>query len=52
MMATDVVVLRIVVREGFTRDLGEALIRDLRTAVAELQTNPPTKSAERASFKH
>jgi glutamate decarboxylase len=50
--ATDVVVLRIVIREGFTRDLGEMLLTDLRAATDDLQADPPLKSATRAGFAH
>ncbi len=50
--ATDVVVLRIVIREGFTRDLGEALVRDLKTATDDLLADPPLHSATRAGFAH
>ncbi len=50
--ATDVVVLRIVVREGFTRDLGEPLLADLKAAVDDLLADPPLKSVERTHFSH
>ena len=50
--ATDVAVLRIVVREGFTMDLAGALINDLRSACEDLQTNPPLKSAQQSGFAH
>jgi glutamate decarboxylase len=50
--ATDVVVLRIVVREGFTRDLGEMLLDGLAKATTALQEDPPLKSATRAGFSH
>lgn len=50
--ATDVAVLRIVVREGMTGDLGKSLIDDLRTAAADLADNPPLRSAERSGFSH
>ncbi len=50
--ATDVAVLRIVVREGFSGDLGRALIEDITKAAADLLANPPRRSAERAGFKH
>ncbi len=50
--ATDVVVLRIVVREGFTRDLGEALLADLKKAADDLLADPPLKSVERTHFSH
>jgi glutamate decarboxylase len=50
--ATDVVVLRIVIREGFTRDLADNLVTDLKAATADLQDDPPMKSATRAGFSH
>ena len=50
--ATDVAVLRIVVREGFTSDLAEALLGHLREACDDLQANPPLQSATRSGFAH
>ena len=50
--ATDVAVLRVVVREGFTSDIGSELIKHLGEAAADLQVNPPLKSAERSGFAH
>ncbi|WP_246051027.1 glutamate decarboxylase [Nocardioides guangzhouensis] len=50
--ATDVAVLRIVVREGFSRDLGDLLLGAITTAVAHLDANPPAKAAPRAGFSH
>jgi glutamate decarboxylase len=50
--ATDVAVLRIVVREGFTLDLASELIKNLREACDDLQTNPPMESAARSGFSH
>ncbi len=50
--ATDVAVLRIVVREGFTLDLAGELIKNLREASDDLQTNPPMESAARTGFSH
>jgi glutamate decarboxylase len=50
--ATDVVVLRIVIREGFTRDLSEMLLDHLAEATAALQEDPPLKSATRTGFAH
>jgi glutamate decarboxylase len=50
--ATDVAVLRIVVREGFTLDLAGELIKNLREACDDLQTNPPVESAARSGFSH
>ena len=49
---TDVAVLRIVVREGFTSDLGEALLSHIREACDDLQANPPLQSATRSGFAH
>jgi glutamate decarboxylase len=39
--AEDVAVLRIVVREGFSRDLADMLLDDVRGAVDHLSKNPP-----------
>jgi len=50
--AEDVVVLRVVIREGFTADLGKSLLADLEKAAADLQANPPLRSAERSGFSH
>lgn len=50
--AEDVSVLRIVVREGFTHDLGASLARDIENAASDLQADPPLKSAERSGFAH
>jgi glutamate decarboxylase len=50
--ATDVAVLRIVVREGFTLDLADSLINHLQEACDDLQTNPPLMSASKKGFAH
>jgi glutamate decarboxylase len=50
--ATEVALLRIVVREGFTMDLADSLINDLRSATDALAANPPMKSAEQSGFAH
>ena len=50
--AEDVVVLRVVVREGMTADLGKTLLTDLAQAATDLQSNPPLKSATRSGFSH
>jgi glutamate decarboxylase len=50
--ATDVAVLRVVVREGFTHDIGKSLIEHLTEAAADLAENPPLKSAQRSGFAH
>ena len=39
--AESVAVLRVVLREGFSRDMADMLLSDLRTVVAELEANPP-----------
>ena len=47
--ATDIAVLRIVVREGFGRDLAEMLLGDLQEAVRHLTEYPP-RSAPPTGF--
>ena len=49
--ATDVAVMRVVVREGFSWDLADALITELREATDFLQENPPRRTA-RPGFGH
>jgi glutamate decarboxylase len=49
--ATDVAVLRIVVREGFGMDLANGLLDDFREAVERLTAHPPTHVAP-AGFSH
>jgi glutamate decarboxylase len=50
--ATDVAVLRIVVREGFSMDLADALLDELRKAVAHLHAFPPSQPPPDAGFTH
>jgi glutamate decarboxylase len=51
--AEDVAVLRIVVREGFSRDLADSLLANLRDAVAFFEKNPPARSrAPAQAFAH
>jgi glutamate decarboxylase len=50
--ATDVAVMRVVVREGFSYDLADALVDALREAVDHLTKNPPTASRPPAAFSH
>ena len=50
--ATDVAVLRIVVREGFTKDLADGLLQALRHAVAHLEQSPPSNPPPRPGFHH
>ena len=50
--ATDVAVLRIVVREGFGMDLADRLLEALRKAVAHLEEFPPAHPAPEPGFSH
>jgi glutamate decarboxylase len=51
--AEDVAVLRVVVREGFSRDLAAMLLDDLRAAVARLEKSPPSGPTRPSSgFAH
>ncbi len=50
--ATDVAVLRIVVREGFGFDLANALLDALGDAVAHLEKYPPPHPPGRGGFAH
>jgi glutamate decarboxylase len=51
--AEEVAVLRIVVREGFGRDLADMLLADMRDAVDYLTQNPPPKQEpSTAGFAH
>ncbi|MGW1680622.1 glutamate decarboxylase [Saccharopolyspora sp. NPDC002376] len=50
---TDLAVLRIVVRNGFTHDLADLLVEDLERSIAELQRQPePVRGVEHSSFAH
>ena len=52
--AENLAVLRIVLREGFSRDMGEILLRDLRNVLEELKNDPPRHPKEPAGvpFHH
>jgi glutamate decarboxylase len=50
--ATDVAVLRVVVREGFSFDLADALIEALQEAVDQLTANPPKVGTAAQGFSH
>jgi glutamate decarboxylase len=52
--AEDVAVLRVVVREGFSRDLADELLKAIRDAVALFEKNPPAQpnAPAPASFAH
>ena len=50
--ATDVAVLRVVVREGFSLDLAGALVDDIAAAVAYFEANPPVIVPTDPTFAH
>jgi glutamate decarboxylase len=50
--ATEVAVLRIVVREGFSMDLADSLLDELRKAVAHLHEYPPVQPPPATGFSH
>jgi glutamate decarboxylase len=50
--ATDVAVLRVVIREGFSYDLADALLADLEETVGHLQEAPPPAGTAAAGFSH
>ena len=50
--ATEVAVLRIVVREGFSMDLADSLLDELRKAVAHLHAFPPSQPPPATGFSH
>jgi glutamate decarboxylase len=50
--ATDVAVLRVVVREGFGIDLADMLLEALDKAVAHLQQYPPAHPPAETGFSH
>lgn len=49
--ADHIDVLRVVVREGFSRDLGEQLLADMHRAVEHLTTNPPPQPTRKAHHR-
>ena len=49
--ASNIAVMRAVVREGFSRDLADALIAELREAIDYLDENTPTPAAK-PGFSH
>ncbi len=51
--ATEIAVLRIVIREGFSRDMADMLITDISKVVAELEASPPLQpKAPTQGFHH
>ena len=54
---TDTAVMRIVIRNGFSKDLANLLLGDMRLHLRMLEHNPQTQpppeiQAKRESFKH
>ena len=50
---TDLAALRVVVRRGFTHDLADLLIDDMKRALVKLEAQPePVHGAEAAGFAH
>ncbi len=51
--AEEVAVLRFVIREGFSRDMAEMLLADLKSVIGDLESNPPSRPKEPdAGFHH
>ncbi|MBN2680239.1 glutamate decarboxylase [Acidithiobacillus montserratensis] len=51
--AEKVAVLRLVIREGFSRDMAELLLHDIKNTIAELEALPPTiKKPDDQHFHH
>ncbi|PKY12186.1 glutamate decarboxylase [Acidithiobacillus marinus] len=51
--AEKVAVLRLVIREGFSRDMAELLLQDIKNTVAELEALPPAnKKSDDQHFHH
>jgi glutamate decarboxylase len=48
----DVDVLRVVVRNGFSRDLAQLLLADLDRVIARLEAHGGTPGTARPSFHH
>jgi glutamate decarboxylase len=51
----DVVVMRVLIRHGFSRDMAEMLLEDLRRSIDYLQKHPstrPSTAAEGTTFTH
>jgi glutamate decarboxylase len=52
---TSMVIQRILVKNGFSRDMAGLLVQDMKRCVAQLTSNPPTRSLtekDARSFKH
>ena len=50
---TDLAALRVVVRRGFTHDLADLLVADLKRQLVRLEKQPePAHGADEAAFHH
>lgn len=50
--ATDVVVMRVLVKHGFSRDLADLYMTDIKRALAYFKEHPISKPLTRGSFNH
>ena len=48
----DLAVLRIVVRNGFSRDMAEMLLEDVRRVVEKLEARSPVHADQPSAFRH
>jgi glutamate decarboxylase len=52
---TDVVVMRVLIRHGFTRDMADMLVQDIQRSIDYLKKHPPGTpqvAAEATTFTH
>ena len=52
---TDLVVMRLIIRNGFSRDMADMLLEDMRRSIDHLQKHPlakPQSAAEGTTFTH
>lgn len=49
--AEDIIIMRVVVRENFSRDMAEILYQDITEAYQKLQAHPPKKIAQKPQDK-
>jgi glutamate decarboxylase len=52
---TDVVVMRVLIRHGFTRDMADMLVQDIERSIEYLKKHPlgtPQVAAEGTTFTH
>ena len=49
---TDVVVMRVLIRHGFTRDMADMLLQDIERSIDYLKKHPPGNTAGRRRRHH